>query len=100
MKGTTLGHVYEEVTTSGTFLGAGCHNYTYSPSARSVLPPDISTAHTLISSRSLLKSYFTGEAFPKISLRMESLSLSLSSYAVLFFLIALRTSYSYILLHR
>lgn len=47
-KGLHWACVHEEVTTSGTFLGP-CYNYTYSPSARSVLPPDISTAHTLIS---------------------------------------------------
>ena len=46
---------------------------THSP-ARTVLPPDVSKTHTLITSRSLLKSYFTGEACPKLSLRMESLS--------------------------
>lgn len=46
---------------------------THNP-AHSVLPPDVSTTHTLITSRSLLKSYFTGEAFPRLSLRMESLS--------------------------
>ena len=58
---------------------------THSPARRTVLPPDVSTTHTLITSRSLLKSYFTGEAFPKLSLRMESLS----PFSLLFFYFSL-----------